>query len=212
ERLMMRRKDAAGGLVVKGLLPNVEYEVTGNARGFDWSVVAERQKWSFNAADEAPRIVLKGRKAAARGVERPMPPRQPLEEKYESDMKALAASAWQAKDPVQTNLVWFGEDLAVADTDKKTVQRFPGFFGHKTVKAIGIGFGQERVWVGTDKGMFVWDRKGRYWNRFAVGGEHFEAPVTSFKTEGDAWQVTVRLADGKEATFVFDAKTGTWVK
>jgi len=41
----------------------------------------------------------------------------------------------------------------------------------------GIAFGKDKVWLGTNKGLFAWDRKDMFWTRFAVGGKYIDLPV-----------------------------------
>ena len=48
-----------------------------------------------------------------------------------------------------------------------------------------------------DKGPFAWDRKGRFWNRVAIGGKLVEAPVTDVSLKEGKLRVTVKK-EGQE--------------
>ena len=98
----------------------------------------------------------------------------------------------------------------MADAKAKQVRRFAGLFDYKAFRAIGIAFTPESVYVATDKGMFSWDRKGKYWNRFAVGGAYVDAPVVGFRVVGGAWRVTIQEKGRRPLRFEYDTKTRKW--
>ena len=57
----------------------------------------------------------------------------------------------------------------------------------------------------------AWDRKGRFWSRFAVGGEIVEAPVTGLALDkAGKLRVTVREKGKGPRQFEYDQKNRTW--
>jgi len=204
---------AAGGAVVKGLLPGVEYSVMVYGQGGGRTLELIRDKrWSFAADEEKPRLVVRARLKARGGTDEARSEMVRRDADFFKAMSSLEAASWKAEDPVEKGLVWFGPELALADTERKEVQLFKGLFGYDTLEVLGFAFGADRVWMGTDRGMFAWDRRGRFWNRFAVAGEYLDAPVKAFRVRGDRCEVTIEAEGGKSLTFVLDAKTGQWLK
>ena len=132
---------------------------------------------------------------------------------YRQEMERLEAKAQRRQDTVDANLVWFDDNgvIVVADTKAKTTRRFDQLFGYERVKVAVVVFGPSRVWIGTDKGLLAWDRKQKFWGRFAVGGVLVEVAVRELQLVGEATlRVLVLDGDNKERRFECDLKALRW--
>ena len=68
----------------------------------------------------------------------------------------------------------------------------------------------DKVWLGTSKGLFAWDRKDMFWTRFAVGGKFIDLPVNEVSlNDGGKLLVTVEK-DQTTRRFEYDSRTATW--
>jgi len=209
----VRRDRGAGALRFAGLLPDVEYQARGYVRGATWRGVCNAT-WRFAAGEKNPRMDLNLRKVKRVKKRKQRPDAKELAaaqlRTYAAEARALDGSRWRRRDPFDQRLTWHGESLALVDSSKREVKRFDGLFGYRRCRAAGIAFTRDRVYVATDKGMFVWDRKGGFWNRFPVGGRYVEAPVTEFKASAGKWRVTIEPKRGKRIRFEYAPKTGRW--
>ena len=75
----------------------------------------------------------------------------------------------------------------------------------------GIAFGKDKVWLGTNKGLFAWDRKDMFWTRFAIGGNMIDAPVKELALgEGHKLTVAVEEAGKAQKKFEYDVDAQKW--
>lgn len=171
------------------------------------------------AAGELARVDVKtGAKwklAAWKDPNRPVAPRPIISQadaKFGNDMAALKDVVWRKEDPVQKELTWYSlpYGLAVVDTAARTVRRYNELLGEPGLLAGPIAFGPDRVWLGTNKGLFVWNRKNIYWTRVAVGGTLVSLPVTELSLD-DSGRLFVGVdQDGKRRKFEYDTVAATW--
>jgi len=132
---------------------------------------------------------------------------------YRREMEQLEARTQRYQDTVDANLVWLDDRgvIVVVDTKAKTIRRFRQLFGYDKLKVAAVVFGLSRVWIGTDKGLLAWDRKQKFWGRFAVGGVLVEAVVRELQLVGKATlRVVVLDGDKKEQRFEYDLKNLRW--
>jgi hypothetical protein len=66
--------------------------------------------------------------------------------------------------------------------------------------------------LGTNKGLFAWDRKDMFWARFAVAGSPVDAAIANVELKDDSLTVTVQDAAGASRKFTYDTKTGAWAE
>jgi len=204
-----RASRPVGDLVFKvpGLLPNEQYGVTG-VRGQPIALTSDDAPiWRIDETDENPRLLLRlgqgGKVASAIPF--------PTARQFEAEL-ASVKSAWKKSDPVQKSLTWCAlkQGIAIADSEKKEVRRIAELLGETDFVANGIAFGKDKVWLGTSKGLFAWDRKDMFWTRFAVGGKFIDLPVNEVSlNDGGKLLVTVEK-DQTTRRFEYDSRTATW--
>ena len=81
--------------------------------------------------------------------------------------------------------------------------------GEERPGATAIAFAADAVWLGTERGLFRWDRRNRFWARVAVAGRHMSPKVTALNMDQERLNVAVEI-DGKAQTLSFDVKKGSW--
>ena len=196
---------------VPGLVPNHEYIVSVTKEGY---VQDEDRSWQFGEDEETPTAIVQLRlprpaqaEPTAAGVARISP-----EEEFTQSLASLKDAQWSKADPEQTNLTWYAlnEGIALADANSKQVKRFTELLGERDFVPSSIAFGKDKVWLGTNKGLFAWDRKDMFWTRFAVGGKFVDLPVRGLSlTDTGKLLVTIER-DAKSHTFEYDTKALTW--
>lgn len=161
---------------IPGLLPGVNYMVTAQASRALVGGTVGPINWRFAEGEKNPRlVVVLERRPAGPAV---LPP-QRTEETFRKDLETLRDALWQKEDPVQKQLTWYvlKEGLALADAERKEVKRFTNLFDYEHLEIVGLAFAADKVWVATNKGLLAWDRRDRFWSRFAVGGLFIEVSV-----------------------------------
>ena len=74
-----------------------------------------------------------------------------------------------------------------------------------------IAFGRDKVWLGTNRGLFAWDRKDMFWTRFAVGGRAIDLPVKSVSLSDDGKTLSVSVEQtGQAASLEYGIDTHQW--
>ena len=205
--------DAAKPIRVNGLLPDVDYQVRGYVRGRPGTRTCKRE-WRFDAADLEPTLELRTALRVPRAPRRrrapdPKEEARRKEQEYAAALVALKRSQWRRRDPFDKSLTWHGEELTLVDAKGRRVRRFPGLFGHRRLRAFRVAFAAARVYVATDRGVFVWDRKGRFWNPVPIEGNE-EVRVRDFEALKDRWRMTVQSEGGKRSRREFHPETGKW--
>jgi len=207
----LRHEATEAGVVVPGLLPGLNYIVTGvvpdhrPAGKFPLSVLR-----LIGDGEEAQHVL------AFRGPRRPKvtpPPAPQPQWPFPERVAALGSPLRRAKDAVQPELTWYVLDgsFALVDEKSKRAQRFDGFFGYGKVKVSDFAFGKNKVWLATDVGLFAWDRKGRFWTRFAVKALYVDVPITDISIDArNRLHLTMRQKRKKPRRFIYDPDTMKW--
>ncbi len=133
-------------------------------------------------------------------------------QQFKMDLSQLKDARWSRKDSVKEELTWYAlpDGLAVSDAKAQSVSRVTELLGETHFVVTAMAFGADKVWVGTNKGLFAWDRKDMFWTRFAVGGTMLDAPVTEIElTKDGALDVTI-MQDNNRRQFEFESKSGKW--
>ncbi len=135
-------------------------------------------------------------------------------EQFVQDLAVLKDVRWKKADPIQKDVTWYGLDkgLAMADADRLEIKRFTEMLGETDIVVSGIAFDIDKVWVGTNKGLFCWDRKEMFWTRFAVAQTLADAPIedVSLTQDGLLAVVVKPLPDQPARTFLYDVKKAAW--
>jgi RNA polymerase sigma factor (sigma-70 family) len=135
------------------------------------------------------------------------------EQDYKNYLAALTGIVWQKGDPVQAHLTWYAlkDGLVLADQQTKEVKRINELLGETGIVPSAIAFGADRVWLGTNKGLFAYDRKGGFWTRFAVGGKLVDAAVKELTLSPEGvLSVTAQEAGQATKKYEYDAKKTKW--
>jgi hypothetical protein len=137
------------------------------------------------------------------------------EENLEKLASALGRVLWIEKDTVEEAWRWIALEkkfVSLADLEKGTLTVFEesvGMLCDGSPTASAAAFTADAVWVGTDRGLFAFERRTRTWSTYAVNREHIGAPVKKLGVEKGS--VLVRIeAGGRERAFSFDPSTGSW--
>ena len=207
----------AGGFAARipCLLPDMDYWVSlvkvrldGGAENDAQVVRRLPVTWRFGPDEPRPKLVLTYAPKPGRETVTPKPR---TEEDFKSDCETLAAVSRQ-QDPVQKGLTWYAlkEGVALGNAKTLEVKSFRELLGESDFVASSIAFGQDKVWLGTNKGLFAWDRKDMFWTRFAVGGKFVDLPVRGLSlTDTGKLLVTIER-DAKSHKFEYDTKALTW--
>jgi hypothetical protein len=192
--------NAAKPLVVNGLLPGVDYAVATDLRNPEWV------KWRFEEDDKYPRLELTIHDGALA-----VPIRTDAD--FRRDVETLADAIWCSPDPIQKHLTWYGlkDGVAVADAETKAVKRFSELLDASGIAPSAIAFGSDKVWLGTNKGLFAFDRVGSFWTRFAMGGTLVDVKVKALALSPEG-VLSVKVAEtgARERRFTYDTKSGKW--
>ena len=197
-------------------VPGMTYVVRGRTkRGEEARLWPERiGLWSWDEVAPVPRLTVRyDNRIRQRAIAH--------ERKWKSDLEQLKTALWSKEDPVQKDLKWHGvkDGVALADSKEREVAQFTEILGETQWTVSGIAFGKEKVWLGTNKGLFAWDRADRIWSRIAVGGSLIDALVTGLTlTDAGLLKVTAeeqgkpatRMAGKPAAVFEYDTATGRW--
>jgi len=134
--------------------------------------------------------------------------------------KKLAATGnvlWLVKDPHRENARWGAvaqKFIARADLKTGYVRRFDDsleILGYARLSANCIAFTPDVVWVGTDRGLFAFERQGSNWTVYAVDRKHLDVPVTALALSKGELRVSIKLA-GKPVTYRFDPIAAKWTR
>lgn len=121
---------------------------------------------------------------------------------------------WIKEDETDPSLRWIGiKDgfVFLADLKHQALYDFSDALGLLTDSPptpTCIAFSPAAVWVGTDRGVFAYDRKSREWSQYAVMGKFLDMPVERVECAGTDWAVTLR----GQGRFVFTTADRTWRK
>ena len=194
---------------VPGLLSGQEYRLQVTVQGYE-SLDAGGTRWRVPEQEQQPLLTLVLKRP--NGAYAPPPPPR-TEDDFKNDIAALKNIAWQKPDPVQARLTWYAlkQGIAIADSEKYEVRRITELLGERDFVPSSIAFGKDKVWVGTNKGLFAWNRKDMFWTRFAVGGTIVNAPAKDLLlTDAGILKVTVEEQGKPRRAFEYDTQTAKW--
>jgi hypothetical protein len=208
---MGQTRDANEATAVPGLLAPGDYWVSAQAPGY--RPPNKPARWRVRKNEGAPTLTI-----TMKELPPPPPPASEgmyvrTERDFNRDLQTLA-DALPREDPIQKYLTWYIEKqgLTIADAENYEVKRYRGLLSYDRVTVSAIAFGELKVWVGTDAGLFAWDRRERYWSLFAVGGKVLDRPVTEMTLRPDGkLVVAVEEAANHSSVHVYDVAAGKWV-
>jgi len=126
-----------------------------------------------------------------------------------TDVEKIKGFRWKRKDPHAPDVLWAGYDWGVARNSKDGAQEFRNLLGEARPGATSIAFTRDAVWLGTERGLFRWDRAKRFWARMAVRREHFTANVKSLELKGARLTVTAEVG-GRTQPSIYDLDKRRW--
>ena len=137
------------------------------------------------------------------------------EDQLEARLAGLGNILWVEKDPFDENLRWAALEekfIAVANLKSGEVVHFTDameVLGKEELSPSAVAFTEDTVWVGTDHGLFAFERRVRTWSGYAVGGSFIDVPVIDLELKDGLVLVTVEL-DGKRRVFSFNPAKSRW--
>jgi ligand-binding sensor domain-containing protein len=118
---------------------------------------------------------------------------------------------WKKEDPRAEKLLWIAFEDHLTGFDRTTARLVRFDFDMKPYKTAGIAFAEDRVYVGTSKGIVVYSRHDGFWYRLAVAGTFVDAPVTEIEMTKDGdLRVSIAEKGQPPRTFTFTPKSGKW--
>jgi hypothetical protein len=169
--------------------------------------------WRIAENEENPVLMLLLKKEGDAPPPTP-PPHIRSEQDLQNDIAAFGDVTWQKADPIET-LTWYALErgIAIADTEKKEVRRITELLGERDFVPSSIAFGKDKVWLGTNKGLFAWDRKDMFWTRFAVGGKFTDLPVKGVSLSDDGKTLSLSVEQkGQTTAFEYGIDSHQWRK
>jgi len=144
-------------------------------------------------------------------------------EKTDEDIRALLNARgllWKRDDPFEKGGAWLGFDGLVVMLNRATgeVTNFSQFADQEKFRPTCIEFDADRVWLGTDHGLFAYDRRYRFWNQYAISRKLLDVRVTGITIEEPGVLLfTVLVAEtpkgeAMEERYAFDQQSGVWAK
>ncbi|MEW6355645.1 MAG: hypothetical protein AB1696_04915 [Planctomycetota bacterium] len=121
---------------------------------------------------------------------------------------------WIKPDEAEPSLRWIGlKDgfVLLADLKHQALYDFSDALDLLTDSAPSptcIAFSTAAVWVGTEQGIFAYDRKSREWSQYAVMGKFLDIAIENVERVGRDWAVTVQ----GQGRFLFITADRTWRK
>jgi hypothetical protein len=117
-------------------------------------------------------------------------------------------------DSVDSRLVWIPLEkkfLVIYDARDGSLTQFGEFLrltGREGVNVNSLAFGRDRVWAGTTRGAFVYDRRTRAWSQLAVNldARLLDADVRKLQLH----EKTVHFTLADKRTYALDVKANTW--
>lgn len=171
--------------------------------------------------DAPPRVRAAARAAIgsvrARGAAALVAPQPMTEEQMKTRIARLGNVLWIREDPFERTLRWAGIEkrfVLVVDLKSSSMTEFGealAFLGYEEITPRAIVFTDEVVWVGTNRGLFAFERWSKSWNAYSVGLKHLDCPVTNLVLRDRQLIVTVELAEGTR-TYSFDPVAGKWAE
>jgi hypothetical protein len=195
---------------IEGLAPETDYLVQGFVP--NRTQVDGDRLYHLAANDPDPSVTLHFRPQDNGRIPEPAQDIPP-EEKFREQLRGLDAAAWRKADAVDKNLTWYGltDGVAVANAAAKEARRYSELLGEKGLIPSAIAFGGDKVWLGTNKGLFAYDRKAQFWTRFAVGGKTVAAAVKDLSLSPQGTLSVTVETDGKAAQrFEYNTAMGEW--
>ncbi len=136
-----------------------------------------------------------------------------------NNLRTLAESRgkvlWIETDPFEKEWRWVAVEkqfVALADLKTGVLSEFDepvGILVDELLTASAIAFTSNAVWVGTDRGLFAFERRTGTWSTYAVNRVHIGAPVKALSVEKGLVRVTISV-EKKDASFTFDPASGSW--
>jgi protocatechuate 3,4-dioxygenase beta subunit len=219
-----------GPMRITGLLPGTDYIViarlTAQAPGLRQPIIntlgqpvgplvagpGHNVPWRFPDEERKPKLTIQ---LPAQGEDGAVAPVRTTDD-FAAEVAALGKdAAWTREDPVRKDLTWIGgaNGLAIADATRREVKRYGELLGEGGIIPTAIAFAPEKVWLGTNKGLFAYDRAGQFWTQFAVGAEFPDVTVTrlDFSPQG-VLSVTAQETGKTDRQFEYDTTTRKWTR
>lgn len=124
---------------------------------------------------------------------------------------------WLKTDPFAPHLRWASLEkkfVSIADVKRGFIGSFSDameVLSDSPLTASAIAFTEQTVWVGTDHGLFVLQRKQQTWNGYAVGGKFVDVAVKDLRVEKNSVVVDIER-EGRRERYGLTPATGEWKK
>ena len=123
--------------------------------------------------------------------------------RMESGTAALLDSEgalWRAPDSYDRTHVWvaFKNRLIVVDQAEGRHHLYKAFFGYDEWTPYAVLFRPDFVWLGTDRGLFTYDRAKLSWQRRPIDAQHMEVPVIALEDGPNGAIVLTVRGDNRE--------------
>jgi len=124
---------------------------------------------------------------------------------------------WLKADPFAPDLRWASLEkkfVSVADVNRGFIGSFSDameVLSDNPLTASAIAFTEQTVWVGTDHGLFVLQRKQQTWNGYAIGGKFVDIAVKELRVEKNSVVVDIER-EGRRERYGLNPATGEWKK
>lgn len=130
-------------------------------------------------------------------------------------IEARCPVRWIAADPYSPSCRWIGTATGFVMLDDRRrwiVTSWPQLseeLGVDSLSAHCVAFAEPRVWVGSDQGLFAFDRKRAQWLQVVIGDDIVETNVTDLQI-ADGLLTAVIVDDEKESRWSLNLQENSW--
>jgi tetratricopeptide (TPR) repeat protein len=111
-------------------------------------------------------------------------------------------AALKRRDPFDRDTWWVAAQGAVIAVAPSSSRVWSELLGRKDFAPAGIVFDAQRVWLGTDRGLFVYTREPGYWSLYSSEHIPLGAPVSGLRVREGSLEVTFAAGKRKRRAMI----------
>lgn len=139
------------------------------------------------------------------------------EKEFQDELAKIGKVLWIKEDPFAKNQLWAAfthHFLVRAELEKGKMYRYEEeirWIIDEVPDVTAVAFTKKRVWVGTNHGLFSYDRQRSMWDVFAIGEEPVDVKVIDVSAREDGLYVTI-ATNKDNKTWIYRLEKRRWEK